>query len=101
MSGDASLFSLNLAYSLENIDDMSVPTNVADMNSQSDEEVYNLIKSLNLAPVVGNLEKAGVPEQYYQKFKILSDAIASGDDKAIAEALHNFSIANYVEYREE
>ncbi|MCR5195511.1 MAG: hypothetical protein K6D38_04285, partial [Pseudobutyrivibrio sp.] len=101
MSGDASLFSLNLAYSLENIDDMSVPTNVADMNSQSDEEVYNLIKSLNLAPVVGNLEKAGVPEQYYQKFKILSDAIASGDDTAIAEALHNFSIANYVEYREE
>ncbi len=88
-SGDASLLTLNIAYSFEKIEDMSVPTNVVDPNNLSDEEAYNAIKSLNLTSVLGNLEKAGVPEIYYKKYKYLSDALATGDDMEIANALHN------------
>ena len=87
LAGDESLAGLEITFAMEDVEDMTIPAKTIDIESLSDEDSYNLIKSLDLSSVVGNLEKAGVPSVYYQKLKDFSDAVASGDDLEIMYAL--------------
>ena len=55
--------------------------------NMDEEELLNFIKGIKLDTLVDNLEKAGVPEEYYQTLSEVSDALASGDDYEIYNAL--------------
>ncbi len=87
LSGEESLLKLNMNYSMENVEDMALPTNKVQLEALSDEEKFEFIKSLNLNNFVNNLEKAKVPEEYYYEIADLRDAIASGDDMRVVDAL--------------
>ncbi len=87
LAGDESLVAMDITYAMEDVEDMTIPAKTIDIESLSDEDSFNLVKSLDLSSVVGNLEKAGVPQAYYQKLKDFSDALESGDEMEIAYAL--------------
>lgn len=86
ITGEDSLANVTISYAMEDVADMTVPSKVYDLESMSDEDSYNFIKSLNLAPVVNKLKGAGVPDTLMAPLQQFSDALASGDDYAIMEA---------------
>ncbi|MCR4831598.1 MAG: zinc ribbon domain-containing protein [Pseudobutyrivibrio sp.] len=87
LAADKSLFELKTTFSMDDVTDMTVPSKIIDFNEMDEEDPFGMFKEMNLAPIVTNLEKAGVPSEYYEKLKTLSDAIASGDDLEIAYAI--------------
>ena len=84
---DESLAKITMTYSMEDVKDMKIPSDTVDVENMDEEELLNFIKGIKLDKLVDNLEKAGVPEEYYQTLSEVSDALASGDDYEIYNAL--------------
>ncbi|MBR4706690.1 MAG: hypothetical protein IKP29_01390 [Pseudobutyrivibrio sp.] len=95
ITGEDSLAKLTISYAMDDVADMTIPSKTYDLDSMSDEESYNFIKSLNLAPVVSKLKGAGVPDTLMAPLQQFSDALASGDDYAIMEAFGALTGQNY------
>ncbi|WP_028234641.1 zinc ribbon domain-containing protein [Pseudobutyrivibrio sp. MD2005] len=84
---DESLAKITMTYSMEDVKDMKIPSDTVDVENMDEEELLNFVKGIKLDTLVDNLEKAGVPEEYYQTLSEVSDALASGDDYEIYNAL--------------
>ncbi|MBR1623786.1 MAG: hypothetical protein IJ675_07770, partial [Pseudobutyrivibrio sp.] len=87
LTGEESLLDIKFGFTMEDVTDMTIPSEVYDINNMSDEESFDMIKNIDLSNLISNLQKAGVPEEYYEKLTTLNNAIASGDDYEIAYAL--------------
>lgn len=87
LAGDESLLDIKFAFKMEDVPDMTIPSKVYDIDNMSDDEAFEMLKNVNLSSLIGNLQKSGVPEEYYEKLTTLSDAIASGDEFEMAYAI--------------
>ena len=101
VAADKSLFQLKTTYKMEDVADMTIPSKVVDFNETNEEDPFAMLKEMNLSPIVKNLEKAGVPSEYYAKLENLSDAIASGDDLEIAYAIMEITGQDVDAYQQE
>ena len=84
---DESLAKVTMSYSMEDVDDMKIPSESVDIEAMTEDELFDFIKGIKLDKLIDNLEKAGVPEEYYQTLSEINDALASGDEYEIYYAL--------------
>lgn len=87
LAGDESFAKLTMTYAMEDVEDMTIPSTTYNLETMTDEESFEFIKSLKLGTITDNLKKAGVPEEFYEKLSTLDAAIQSGDDMEIYYAL--------------
>ena len=95
---DESFAKITMSYSLENVEDMKIPRDTVDFDNMSEDELLDFVKGINLDKLIKNLEKAGVPSDYYEVLEEINDALASGDVMEIYYALGSLMGSSSYDY---